>query len=203
MNYPPVDQNNPLLLASSSPRRRQLLAQIGLPFIVKPSHIEEDESNNDPARHTLLLAEEKAKTVIPDSGMQWVLGADTVVVIDREVLGKPVNTTEAVSMLTRLSGRKHDVITGFCILDASGRVASSEAVSTQVVFKDLEPREIEAYVATGEPFGKAGSYAVQGIGAFMVKGIHGSYTNVVGLPVCAVIAALKRIGALGRFPFTR
>ena len=104
-------------------------------------------------------------------------------------------------MLHRLSGKNHEVITGFCVLDPSGLVAHSEKVSTIVEFRDLQRKEIESYGATGEPFGKAGSYAIQGIGAFMVKGIQGSYTNVVGLPISALISALRKIGALFSFPF--
>lgn len=201
MNFSPIDKGNPLILASASPRRRHLLDQVGLPFRVAPSHIEEDEDNNNPLQHTLLLSERKAGAVIQDFEHRWILGADTVVIIGNEILGKPENPRQALSMLDRLSGKRHEVITGFCILDPSGRVAHSEAVSTIVEFKDLDKSEIESYIATGEPFGKAGSYAIQGIGAFMIKGIQGSYTNVVGLPVCALITALKKNGALGSFPF--
>ncbi len=103
-------------------------------------------------------------------------------------------------MLRLLRGVEHSVVTGFCILDPSGKIAHSEAVSTLVRFKRLRQEEIDAYISTGEPFGKAGSYAIQGVGAFMVESISGSYTNVVGLPVCAVIKALISTGALKAFP---
>lgn len=201
MSFLPIDNNNPLVLASTSPRRKQLLEQIGLPFIVKPGQIPEDGDDGDPMQHTLRLSENKAREVFQDSKGQWILGADTVVVVEKEILGKPENQAEVLSMLGCLSGRSHEVVTGFCILNPSGLVAHSEAVSTTVWFRELEAGEIESYAATGEPFGKAGSYAVQGIGAFMVKSIQGSYTNVVGLPVCALIMALKKIGALVSFPF--
>ena len=202
MSFPLIDKNHPLILASASPRRKQLLEQIGLPFISMPSHIEENEEGNDPELHTLVLSEKKVKTVFPASKDQWILGADTIVVIGKEILGKPRNQSEALSMLECLSGKSHEVITGFCILNPSGIIAHSEAVSTKVEFKDLQRDEIESYVATGEPFGKAGSYAIQGIGTFMVKGIRGSYTNVVGLPISALISALEKIDALGSFPFS-
>ncbi len=106
-------------------------------------------------------------------------------------------------MLWILAGKEHRVITGFAILDPSGGVVHSEEVTTCVSVRTLSEREIEAYIATGEPFGKAGSYAIQGIGAFMIEGIAGSYTNVVGLPICAVVQALTRAGALDRFPVKR
>lgn len=201
MSFALIDKRNPLILASASPRRKQLLEQVGLPFISIPSHIEENEDGNNPESHTLILAEKKAKTVFQQSKEQWILGADTIVVIEKEILGKPGDQAEALSMLQRLSGKNHEVITGFCVMNPSGFIAHSEAVSTIVEFKNLHRDEIESYVNTGEPFGKAGSYAIQGVGAFLVKGIQGSYTNVVGLPISALISALEKIGALSSFPF--
>jgi len=147
-----------------------------------------------------LLAEKKAKRVYSMTGTSWVLGADTIVVIGSRVLGKPRDQAEATEMLRLLSGEAHRVVTGFCVLDPAGRPAHSEAVSTAVRFKRLADKEMASYVSTGEPFGKAGAYAIQGIGAFMVESISGSYTNVVGLPVCAVIKALIRVRALVHFP---
>jgi septum formation protein len=201
MTFSVINKSNPLILASASPRRKQLLEQIGMPFIPIPSCIEENEDGNDPMSHTLILSEKKAKAVFQKSKEQWILGADTIVVIDQEIIGKPGNQVEALSMLQRLSGKNHEVITGFCVLNPSGLLAHSEAVSTIVEFRDLQRNEIESYVNTGEPFGKAGSYAIQGIGAFLIKGIQGSYTNVVGLPISALISALQKIGALSSFPF--
>jgi septum formation protein len=132
-----------------------------------------------------------------------VLGADTVVFLESLTLGKPRNREEARSMLKTLAGKEHRVITGFALLDPSGGIVHSEEVTTRVSVRGLSEQEIEAYIGTGEPFGKAGSYAIQGIGAFMIEGIAGSYTNVVGLPICAVIQALIRAGALDQFPLRR
>jgi septum formation protein len=146
------------------------------------------------------LAEKKARAAFGRAGNSWILGADTVVVLDKKVMGKPMDRMHAEAMLAVLSGRGHRVITGFCILAPSGGVAHSEAVITRVRFKRLTRKEIRGYVGTGEPFGKAGGYAIQGIGAFLVEGIIGSYTNVVGLPVSAVIQALLGAAALRNFP---
>lgn len=123
-----------------------------------------------------------------------------MVAIDHVIFGKPENKADARQMLTHLSGRQHRVITGISLLNPAGVEVFRQAVSTLVQMKLLNSGEIEGYVATGEPFGKAGGYAIQGIGAFMIKGIKGSYTNVVGLPVCEVIEALKAAGALAAFP---
>jgi septum formation protein len=201
MAFYPISNTYPLVLASSSPRRRRLLEQMGLPFRVVASHIAEDQALANPSTTVQSLAERKAEVVHRQLSSQWVLGADTVVVLGKTVLGKPRDDQDAQAMLLRLSGKSHRVITGFCILNPSGQKAHGEAVVTQVHVKRLSEREIRAYIATGEPLGKAGGYAIQGLGAFMVKGISGSYTNVVGLPVCALIRALLEIGALENFPF--
>jgi septum formation protein len=147
-----------------------------------------------------ILAEKKAMDAYSRSKKNWVLGADTIVVLQETILGKPLDYEEARSMLTLLSGRKHEVITGFSIINPSGKAVHTEHVSTIVTIKNLSEREITAYIGTGEPFGKAGSYAIQGKGAFMVKEIAGSYSNVVGLPVYQVIEALLALGALDVFP---
>ena len=144
--------------------------------------------------------EKKAKAVYSQSKDSWILGADTMVVVDGRILGKPRDHEDIHSMLSRLSDKEHEVITGFCVLDPSGEVAHSEAITTLVKMKRLSKGEINAYVATGEPYGKAGSYAIQGVGAFMVESISGSYTNVVGLPVCALVKSLLALGALKDFP---
>ena len=122
------------------------------------------------------------------------------VVLGKKILGKPRNRDDAHSMLELLSGKEHDVITGFCIIDPSGELVHSGHITTTVKIKRLSDEEITAYIDTGEPFGKAGGYAIQGIGSFMVEGIKGSYSNVVGLPVCALIKALQASGALKKFP---
>ena len=200
MGFRPIETDYPLILASASPRRKRLLEQIGLPFRSHPSDIEENQSG-DPVADTKNLAGEKAKAILPEINGHWTLGADTVVVIEGKILGKPADHDDAFLMLRGLSGREHQVITGFALLDPSGRQAHSETVTTLVKMKHLTDKEIRAYIATKEPFGKAGSYAIQGIGAFMVEAISGSYTNVVGLPLCALIKALFSTGALKNFPF--
>jgi len=200
MSFEPISKENPLVLASHSPRRKRLLGQIALPFRSLPSHVEENQVPGEPPVKAVLLAEKKAKAVYPKSKHRWILGADTLVVIGERILGKPGDQEEVHAMLSLLSGKEHEVITGFCVLDPSGKVARAEAVTTLVKMKPLSEEEIKAYISTGEPFGKAGSYAIQGIGAFMVESISGSYTNVVGLPLCALIKSLLASGALKSFP---
>jgi septum formation protein len=196
----PISKDNPLVLASASPRRKQLLRQIGIPFRTITSRVREDPLSRDPVANARLLAQAKAHAVVEIFESGWILGADTIVALGREDLGKPANDDEAFAMLRQLSGREHRVITGFCLLDSDSKKAYSEAVVTRVTFKALTNKEISGYIATGEPFGKAGSYGIQGIGAFLVKSISGSYTNVVGLPLCALVNALLTHGALKEFP---
>lgn len=153
-----------------------------------------------PGNGTRDLALKKAEEVYSRHNGEWILGADTIVSLGQTVLGKPTDTNDARSMLERLSGKEHRVITGFAILDPTGSLAHSEEITTIVSFKKLSDQEIKDYIETKEPFGKARSYAIQGIGVFMVESISGSYTNVVGLPLCAVIKALVDIRALEQFP---
>jgi len=200
MKFSPVNAQSPLILASASPRRRHLLSQIGLPFRVIKSNVSETNTGADPERLCRVLAEKKALRVYPETEASWILGADTVVAIEDSILGKPEDDGDAMRMLDFLSGKEHRVITGFCVLNPTGAIAHTEAVTTFVRVKKLARKEIKAYVATGEPHGKAGSYAIQGIGAFMVEAIAGSYTNVVGLPLCALIKCLFSTGALETFP---
>jgi len=176
------------------------LRQIGLPFLWSPSNIDESDAFSGALSSPVLIAEKKARAVLPKHGDNWILGADTIVTLGRDVLGKPRDVQDARNMLTMLSGMEHRAITGFCLLDPAARTAHKEEITTLVKMKHLARDEIEAYIATGEPFGKAGSYAIQGIGAFMVESITGSYTNVVGLPICALVNALLACGALSIFP---
>jgi len=201
MSFPTISKEYPLILASASPRRKRLLEQVGLPFLSMPSNVEEDRIIGEQIVLPHLLAEKKARAISSKCNNDWILGADTIVVLGDIILGKPRSNDEARSMLHILSGKEHTVTTGFCVLDPSGRVAHSEEITTLVKMKGLNEGEIEAYIATGEPFGKAGSYAIQGMGSFMVETISGSYTNVVGLPVYALIKSLLITGALERFPF--
>jgi septum formation protein len=194
-----VPEVNPkIILASQSPRRRYLLERAGLKFSVIPSTIDETTlPSGDPALLVRSLAEAKASDLAERFPESWVIAADTIVVVEGRVLGKPGSETEARDMLTRLSGRIHQVLTGYCLRCRRRGRLIAEVVSTDVLFKVLTAIEINWYVRTGEPFDKAGAYAIQGIGTFLVKRINGSYTNVVGLPVCEVIEHLIREGVVG------
>lgn len=146
------------------------------------------------------MATRKAESVQSTYKNRWILGADTLVALDKHVFGKPKDAHECHTMLLCLSGRTHRVITGFCVIDPGGKKVHLEAIMTKVKIKELSEFGIEGYIKTGEPFGKAGAYAIQGIGSFMIERINGSYTNVVGLPVCEVVRALIKCGALKGFP---
>jgi septum formation protein len=200
MNFQTISTDYRLILASESSRRKNLLRQVGLPFHAVPSQVKEDHVRGKPSVKAFRLAEIKARAVYSEFNNNWILGADTILVVDEKILGKPRDHHDAESMLYLLRGKEHEVITGFCLLNPTGDVVQAEAITTLVKIKWLAAEEIKAYIATGEPFGKAGSYAIQGIGAFLVESISGSYTNVVGLPVCAVIKSLLAAGALKDFP---
>jgi len=189
--------HNTLILASQSPRRKYLLEQAGLSFLVKPSNFDEDSvAMTDPKTHVITLAESKAADIARLHPESWVIGADTIVIIDHKVLGKPGSRDEAREMLRDLSGRTHQVFTGYAIQCITENHFFSEAIKTDVCFKKLTEQEIEWYIHTKEPFDKAGAYAIQGLGTFLVRRINGSYTNVVGLPVCEVIEHLLQRGAI-------
>ena len=186
-----------LILASQSPRRRYLLEQAGLTFAVIPSSFDEDSIQlTDPGRYVKTLAKAKADDIARQHPDSWVIGADTIVTIERDILGKPKNPAEARRMLAQLSGQSHDVYTGYAIVCQKRQVCVNAAVRTDVQFKELNAAEIEWYIQSGEPFDKAGAYAIQGMGTFLVRRINGSYTNVVGLPVCEVIEDLLRLGVV-------
>lgn len=191
-----------IVLASASPRRRELLTQVGINFQVIPSNADETVlAKETPEAHVIRLSCDKAMEVANRPGQtgRWFIGSDTVVVRDDVILGKPADATAAATMLSSLSGRSHRVVSGYAVYDRKSERTLSAAVATRVFFKNLTTREIEGYIATGEPFDKAGSYAIQGIGCFMVPKIEGSYTNVVGLPLCEVISALEELGAIKLF----
>jgi len=190
-----LEESPPLILASASPRRKELLELVGVRFETIPSRADERFLGEEsPEEHVLRLARAKAMEVAGHHPDRWVLAADTVVVIDGGVLGKPRTRQEAEGMLRKLSHREHRVITGYCILKTSSPDRREGTVTSRVIFKALAPEEIQWYLDTGEPFDKAGGYAVQGRAAFMVKEICGSYTNVVGLPLCEVVEALRELG---------
>ena len=185
------------VLASASPRRRELLGALIPDFEIIPSDIDETPLDREaPEGHVLRLSREKALAVSHSHPGKWVLGADTVVVVDGEMLGKPATPEEAKKMLGMLSGREHTVITGFALVKEGQGVVVNDAVQSDVLFKDISEDEMEWYTHTSEPYDKAGGYAVQGKAAFFIKEIHGSYTNVIGLPLCEVVTAMEKAGAL-------
>ena len=209
MRYPVgeimIGPDRPLLLGSASPRRRAILETLGLPVRVLTANIDESTRPGEDAE-AYLARIVRAKLDAVGGANPGISGgllvADTSVVVDGDVLGKPVDDDDARAMLERLSGRAHEVRTRFAIAgpDALTTPLPEETVVTRVVFRALSAQEIEGYVATGEQRDKAGSYAIQGVGSFAVARIEGSYPNVVGLPACEVVSALLRTRLLHRFP---
>jgi len=189
-----------LILASASPRRRELLTQAGFTFRVQPAHIpEEPRPDEDPIGYVVRLAREKALAVFaelignPEAAVNLaVLGADTTVTLDDHILGKPESAADAVRMLRLLSGRTHRVITGVAVVTAQRREVAAEV--TGVTFRTLSEQEISDYVASGEPMDKAGAYAIQGRAARWIPRIQGDYFNVVGLPLALVATMLESAG---------
>jgi len=178
-----------LVLASASPRRRELLHNAGIPFVVQPAHIPEEPLPGESAQACAeRLAREKARAVSARRAGDLILGADTVVVVNREILGKPRDPADAARMLRLLSGRTHQVITGVCLLGSSEETCSE---ITQVFMNTLSEAEIQDYVSTGEPMDKAGAYAIQGRASRWISRIEGDYFNVVGLPISLVYRLLR------------
>lgn len=188
----------PLILASASPRRRELLSKAGVAFCVVPSHTTEEVWPAEaPQDYVVRVAEEKAREVATRHPHTWILAADTIVEIEGQILGKPHDTADGSRMLHLLSGRSHHVMTAFIILRSEGQKTVRQLVTSTVTFKALSDAQIMAYLATGEPADKAGAYAVQGLGGDLVESVTGSYTNVVGLPMDEVCAALQVLGLVG------
>jgi septum formation protein len=186
-----------LVLASASPRRREILERLGFEFEVLPAGVEENDiSCADHARFTVLLAEKKAEAVRRARPLATVIAADTIVVCGEARLGKPVDEADASSMLRSLSGRAHEVITGVAVVAPDGR-RLAEVELTRVYFRVLSEEEVARYVATGEPFGKAGAYAIQGFAAPFIEKIEGCYFNVVGLPVSLLFTMLSKLERTG------
>jgi septum formation protein len=186
-----------LILASASPRRQELLRSVGLTFKIIPAHVNEISlAGESPRQHVKRLASDKAMVIAKKYPDAWVLGADTIVVIDGMVLGKPNNKTQARRMLRKLSGREHTVFTGFTIAHVAAEIYRTKVIRSAVKFKTISSQEIEWYVAGDEPYDKAGGYAVQGQGAYFIQAIRGSYTNVIGLPLCEVLEELKSFGTI-------
>lgn len=214
-----------VILASSSPRRKELLERLGFSVKTIPSNVlelrdDEESPENfvkrmsrakvlsvvERMRTTMYAAEQESARprrtgAAKETGARWVVGADTIVVLDGQVLGKPKDNIEAVEMLCRLAGNDHVVITGFCIFDVIKNKEGLQAVTSTVRFKNISRQEAEKYVSLGESLDKAGAYAVQGVGAYLVESIDGSYTNVVGLPLCQVIEMMQEMGAQDVLPF--
>ena len=181
-----------LILASSSPRRKELLEMLKIPFQVKVSYAEETYQNGmEPQEIVMELARIKSTAIAETNRDSVVIGADTIVVMDGDILGKPKNTEEAISMLTRLSGSVHQVYTGVAILKGQDSILFYE--KTDVEFWTLDKEEIEQYVLTGESFDKAGSYGIQGYGSLLVKRIQGDYFTVVGLPISRLKRELAKL----------
>ena len=189
--------NKSLILASQSPRRKYLLEQAELTFSVMPSGFDENSvALTVPDDYVKTLAEGKAADIAQQYPESWIIGADTIVMIDDNMLGKPASQDDARKMLQNLSGRTHQVFTGYAVQCMAENHFFSDAVKTDVRFKELTDQEIEWYIHTKEPFDKAGAYAIQGLGTFLVREINGSYTNVVGLPVCEVLEYLLQHGVI-------
>jgi septum formation protein len=202
---PPEQTNNPnifstraqLILASASPRRRELLQMLGLTFKVRVADIAERPlAQEAPLEFVRRAATEKAQAVSRHHPDVWILGADTVVVLGNQILGKPVDADDAIRMLALLAGRWHEVFTGFCLCRKDIPHLTAHTVATAVKFVDFDETVAAAYVQTGEPLDKAGAYGIQAMGGFLVERINGSYSNVVGLPLAEVIAALLKQGII-------
>ena len=179
----------PLLLASTSPQRRAILQQLGIPFdVVAPDYEEHDPPEADAEELVCRHASGKAHSVAAQAGGRPVLGVDTTVVLGGRIYAKPVDAADASRMLEELSGRTHAVVSGLCLVTPEREIVS--AVATKVTFRELTARELEAYIATGEWEGRAGGYAIQGRGASFVRRVEGDYLNVVGLPASVLVQVL-------------
>ncbi len=216
-----------LILASASPRRKELLEKIGFSVKTVPSDLDETMlPNEDPtefvkrmsrakvlgvvARVKSTLASQSASDTTGRAGAvmsrgeppsRWVIGADTIVVLDGEVFGKPKDAEQGFDMLQRLSGREHTVITGFCIFDMLKNKEGIQAVVSKVKMKRMTRPEVDKYLSVGESLDKAGAYAIQGVGAYLIEYIQGSYSNVVGLPLCQLMEMLEEMGAHDILPY--
>ncbi len=194
----PFRASGEIILASASPRRQMLLATLGLDFRVVPADFKEPpiKSGQDPENYALEMSREKCRIIAEKNPDNVVLGADTIVVLEEEVMGKPGSREHALEMLERLQGNVHQVITGVCLRWDFRQVQDSFSVLSRVEMIPAGLEVLKAYIKTGEPLDKAGAYAIQGVGAFLVKAVTGSYTNVVGLPLDRVMQALLNLGAI-------
>lgn len=187
-----------VILASASPRRRDLLDLIGIPHDVLPANIDENPRGREsPRKHAERLAREKAAAVATSDASLITIAADTIVLVDRKILGKPTNAVDAESMLRLLSGREHTVVTAVAV--ARGNKVKSAVEEVSVTFRKLTDEEIDDYIATGEPLDKAGAYGIQGYGATIVERIEGDYFAVMGLSLVRLVALLREVGVEYRF----
>ncbi len=185
-------QDEPVILASSSPRRLELLERLGLVVIVEPPDVDETALDGEsPDAQAARLASEKVRTIAANHPGRLVIAADTIVVVDGDVLGKPVDEADAVTMLGRLSGRTHDVITGVAVTKGDRSIVDTSR--TEVTFRELATDEIVAYVRTGEPLDKAGAYGAQALGSAFIAALNGCYFNVVGLPITLLIRLIRQL----------
>ena len=192
-----MSNSGTIILASASPRRTELMALAGIEFSVVPADIDEAVLPGEkPSEHVMRLSREKADAVVGTTAGRFFIGADTVVVLDDRILGKPADDAEAFRMLSALSGRNHEVVTGFSVFDKVSGIRVTRSVHTEVTFKELSEAEIRAYIATGCPMDKAGAYAMQGGAVHFIRSICGSYTNVIGLPMTELYETLSQLGAL-------
>ncbi|MBD3367570.1 MAG: septum formation protein Maf [Candidatus Eisenbacteria bacterium] len=190
----------PLVLASASPRRSRILEGLDVDFVHEPHSIDERELPGEtPEAHVVRLAREKALDTARRRDRGTVLGADTIVLFEGRVIGKPAGEEDARTMLSMLQGRTHDVLTGLALVRASDGAVVSDVERTRVTFRELDEREIAQYVAHGEPMDKAGSYAIQDCGAGLVRRVEGCFYNVVGLPVVLLLTLLDDLGALEKY----
>jgi septum formation protein len=187
-----------LILASASPRRKKMLAKLGLDFEVLAAEVDELPLNGEsPQDFVLRAAIEKASDIAGNHPDAWVLGADTIVVHRGEILGKPKDAGDALKLLMRLSGQMHKVLTGFCLKWEQENISVSQVIATEVYFSAFSEAIAAAYVATGEPLDKAGAYGIQGYGGALVEKINGSYSNVVGLPLAETIEEMLLYQVIG------
>jgi len=183
------------ILASASPRRRELLASIGLDFEVKPSHVPEVHQEGEaPEEYVARLSRDKAHALATEHPSEWIIAADTTVLLGDELLEKPADRDDAARMLGTIAGKTHVVYTGVTLQNVDRDYRDTRVAESEVRMLPLSAEEIAWYVTTGEPLDKAGAYAVQGIGAMFIDSIHGSYTNVVGLPLATLFQMLRRAG---------
>jgi septum formation protein len=200
-----ISEQHPLILGSASPRRRELLQGVGINYLVRTVDFDEEPLPAEHAeRYVERIVQLKLATVqqlVKSEGLEHaaIVVADTTVVVDHAVLGKPADTVDAVRLLTRIAGRTHQVLTRYAIALPEGN-ALARTISSQVTMRAATREELERYAASGEGLDKAGAYAVQGLGAFLVRSIAGSWSNVVGLPVCELVEDLAALGVLGPFP---